>query len=189
MLCVCGGKLSEGINFKDALGRLVVMVGLPYANPEEPELKARMRYLDERGGGFGADRDAPGSSKKNDATTKTRGRRYYEALCMRSVNQSVGRAIRHVGDYAAILFCDRRYAPSGSRPTTTGFFNVESEKKKELHGRPERSSGWIGERLVTPSGYGQTQAGLARFFAGTEEELMKTCDSCDVYVTHIGVWG
>ena len=169
MLCVCGGKLSEGINFKDALGRLVVMVGLPYANPEEPELKARMRYLDERGGGFGADPDAPGSSKKNDATTKTRGRRYYEALCMRSVNQSVGRAIRHVGDYAAILFCDRRYAPSGAdEPPRT--HDCESEKKKELRGVPAQLAGWIGERLVTPSGYGQTQAGLARFFAGKRKK-------------------
>ncbi len=169
MLCVCGGKLSEGINFKDALGRLVVMVGLPYANPEEPELKARMRYLDERGGGFGADPDAPGSSKNNDATTKTRGRRYYEALCMRSVNQSVGRAIRHVGDYAAILFCDRRYAPSGAdEPPRTR--DCESEKKKELRGVPAQLAGWIGERLVTPSGYGQTQAGLARFFAGKRKK-------------------
>ena len=159
MLCVCGGKLSEGINFKDALGRLVVMVGLPYANPEEPELKARMCYLDERGGGFGADQ----KRTKNDATTKTRGRRYYEALCMRSVNQSVGRAIRHVGDYAAILFCDRRYAPSGADEPP---FENESEKKKELRGVPAQLAGWIGERLVTPSGYGQTQAGLARFFAG-----------------------
>ena len=159
MLCVCGGKLSEGINFKDALGRLVVMVGLPYANPEEPELKARMRYLDERGGGFGADQ----KRTKNDATTKTRGRRYYEALCMRSVNQSVGRAIRHVGDYAAILFCDRRYAPSGADEPP---FENESEKKKELRGVPAQLAGWIGERLVTPSRYGQTQAGLARFFAG-----------------------
>ena len=163
MLCVCGGKLSEGINFKDALGRLVVMVGLPYANPEEPELKARMRYLDERGGGFGARTATLPVLLKNDATTKTRGRRYYEALCMRSVNQSVGRAIRHVGDYAAILFCDRRYAPSGADEPP---FENESEKKKELRGGGRSSAGWIGERLVTPSGYGQTQAGLARFFAG-----------------------
>ena len=36
------------------------------------------------------------------------------ALCMRGVNQSVGRAIRHVGDYAAIIFADARYAPSGA---------------------------------------------------------------------------
>ena len=71
---------------------------------------------------------------------------------MRSVNQSVGRAIRHIGDHAAILFCDRRYAPpnAGTR----------------LRGVPARLAGWIGERLVMPSGYGQTQAALARFFAG-----------------------
>jgi chromosome transmission fidelity protein 1 len=88
---------------------------------------------------------------------------------MRSVNQSVGRAIRHVGDYAAILFCDRRYAPSGAdEPPRTR--DCESEKKKELRGVPAQLAGWIGERLVTPSGYGQTQAGLARFFAGKRKK-------------------
>ena len=150
MLCVCGGKLSEGINFKDELGRLVVMVGLPFANPEEPELAARMAYLDaeDRGGldthtagPAAAGRDAEFGMKK-----KSRGREYYEALCMRSVNQSVGRAIRHAGDYAAILFCDGRWARPGG---------VAAQLPR-----------WIGEGLLVPESYGKAQAGLARFFAG-----------------------
>jgi chromosome transmission fidelity protein 1 len=150
MLCVCGGKLSEGINFKDELGRLVVMVGLPFANPEEPELAARMAYLDaeDRGGPrthtagpAAAGRDAELGTKKT-----SRGREYYEALCMRSVNQSVGRAIRHAGDYAAILFCDGRWARPGG---------VAAQLPR-----------WIGEGLQVPESYGKAQAGLARFFAG-----------------------
>ena len=163
MLCVCGGKLSEGINFKDALGRLVVMVGLPYANPEEPELKARMAYLDERERAFFFD-----EQKNKNERAKTRGRRYYEALCMRSVNQSVGRAIRHVGDYAAILFCDRRYVTA---PSTKETNERERDGNEKLRGVPAQLAGWIGERLVTPSGYGQTQASLARFFAGKRKNM------------------
>ena len=97
LLCVVGGKLSEGINFKDELGRLVVMVGLPYANVADAELKARMDHLDAGPGNQG------------------RGRAYYEALCMRGVNQSIGRAIRHVGDYACILLCDKRWGAFGER--------------------------------------------------------------------------
>ena len=33
---------------------------------------------------------------------------HYENLCMKAVNQSVGRAIRHKEDYAAIIFLDHR---------------------------------------------------------------------------------
>lgn len=83
---------------------------------------------------------------------------------MRSVNQSVGRAIRHVGDYAAILFCDRRYVTAPSTKET-------NERDGNLRGVPSQLAGWIGERLVTPSGYGQTQASLARFFAGKRKNM------------------
>eukprot|EP00897_Mesotaenium_endlicherianum_P005840 jgi/Mesen1/5284/ME000263S04392 len=46
LLCVVGGKMSEGINFSDGMGRCVVMVGLPYPSPSDPVLVERMRYLD-----------------------------------------------------------------------------------------------------------------------------------------------
>ncbi len=167
MLCVCGGKLSEGINFKDELGRLVVMVGLPYANPEEPELKARMAYLDETGTGKQSGKKSVTAELVGHRvnTKSSRGRSYYDALCMRSVNQSVGRAIRHVGDFAAILFCDKRFAPARSTEQ-----NSETNKPQKLTGVPSQLAHWIGERLQTPNGYGQTQSALARFFAQKRKE-------------------
>ena len=93
LLAVVGGKMSEGINFSDDLGRCVVMVGLPYPNLTSPELREKMSYLDR-------------------TVTETDGRRagqvHYDNLCMKAVNQSVGRAIRHRNDFAAILFVDHR---------------------------------------------------------------------------------
>lgn len=53
VLCpaVVGGKLSEGINFANRLGRCVVVLGLPYPNPDDPELVERMAFLDTAAGG------------------------------------------------------------------------------------------------------------------------------------------
>uniref|UniRef100_A0AAQ4RJT7 DEAD/H (Asp-Glu-Ala-Asp/His) box helicase 11 n=1 Tax=Gasterosteus aculeatus aculeatus TaxID=481459 RepID=A0AAQ4RJT7_GASAC len=99
LFSVVGGKMSEGINFSDDLGRCVVMVGMPYPNIKSPELQEKMSYLDKH---------LPHSGGRRP------GQALIENLCMKAVNQSIGRAIRHRGDYSCIVMCDRRYA----RPAT-----------------------------------------------------------------------
>lgn len=77
--------------------RCVVVVGLPFPNPADPELRERMAYLDRTTAGT----RGPGEPSP--------GRQYYEDLCMKAVNQCVGRVIRHRNDWAAILLADARY--------------------------------------------------------------------------------
>lgn len=100
LLSVVGGKLSEGINFSDKLGRGVAIVGLPFPNNQSAQWKAKMEYIER------STLDHGGTS----AEGKAAGREFYENACMRAVNQSIGRAIRHQKDYASILLLDRRYS-------------------------------------------------------------------------------
>jgi chromosome transmission fidelity protein 1 len=62
---------------------------MPYPNPTDPELQERMAFLDKGGTSF-------------------TGQQYYEDLCMKAVNQCIGRVIRHRGDHAAVLLVDSR---------------------------------------------------------------------------------
>lgn len=96
LFAVVGGTLSEGINFSDALGRGVIVVGLPFPNPHSAEWKAKLQYITSKENARGGD-------------GKAAARDFYENTCMRAVNQCVGRAIRHKGDYAAIMMLDKRY--------------------------------------------------------------------------------
>jgi chromosome transmission fidelity protein 1 len=96
LFAVVGGKMSEGINFSDELGRCVVIVGQPYANIKSLELNEKMDYLN---------KNYPKVSPNN----KTAGQQYYEGLCWKAINQSVGRAIRHQNDFASIILMDSRY--------------------------------------------------------------------------------
>ncbi|KAK3368016.1 helicase C-terminal domain-containing protein [Podospora didyma] len=140
LLSVVGGKMSEGINFSDRLGRCVVIVGLPYPNMHSAEWKARIEHIKSSTlTRLLGENDTPSSSHHLDppATTNTNStgvpeplttvtkltitrdeataqatqaaRDFYENACMRAVNQSIGRAIRHRGDYAAIVLVDRRF--------------------------------------------------------------------------------
>ncbi|XP_033632189.1 ATP-dependent DNA helicase DDX11-like [Asterias rubens] len=129
LMCVVGGKMSEGINFSDQLGRCVVMVGLPYANIKSPELKEKMDYL---------------NATMPPINGKSAGQQHYDNICMKAVNQSIGRAIRHKDDYATILLLDQRYA----RPS------VQS-----------KLPAWIQTRMQTMPRFGPAFAMMSKFFA------------------------
>lgn len=162
LFCVVGGKMSEGINFSDDLARCVVIAGLPYPNPSDPELKERMAYLDRKkqtgmqtiGVGPGRHQALPASSSStasassSSSSSASSGRDWYENTTMRAVNQAIGRSIRHGGDWASILLLDSRYCTP----------RVKS-----------KLPGWIGDRVTEGGAWGGVMAGLGAFFRGKRE--------------------
>ena len=115
------------------------MIGLPYAPPSDTELSERMKWLDAAGAELGG---GPGA-----------GRAHYEALCMRAVNQSIGRAIRHSRDYAAIVLADARWTKPG-----TAACEAREVRAVHAHALARRAlaagvvgklPAWISQSLVT----------------------------------------
>ena len=171
-----GGKLSEGINFSDRLGRGVVVVGLPFPNARSAEWRAKMAYVEDvayqQALGHGTIQQGSSTTLGNESgdavtlaappapilTVSTAARAkakaaacdFYENACMRTVNQAIGRAIRHRNDYAAILLLDRRY----------GAERVQA-----------KLPGWIRKGLVVGQeggerAFGEVMRGLVGFFRG-----------------------
>ncbi|KAF0927648.1 hypothetical protein E2562_035498 [Oryza meyeriana var. granulata] len=152
LLAVVGGKISEGINFSDGMGRCVVMVGLPYPSPSDVELTETIKHIENISNSVLVG-DGNSSSSKYDDECKLQpgfdilrkcnkgGQEYYENLCMKAVNQSIGRAIRHVNDYAAMLLVDSRYAHTSSNRSSS----CPTDKLPQ----------WIKTRLTCAQNYGE----------------------------------
>ncbi|KAI8602659.1 helicase C-terminal domain-containing protein [Dissophora ornata] len=150
LFSVVGGKMSEGINFSDRLGRGVVMVGMPFPNKGSAELQERMRYMDQiQQQGL---EKSPQSTIQPSSLRMTAGSEYYENLCMRAVNQSIGRAIRHQGDYAVIVLMDKRYGAPRIR---------------------KKLPGWIGSSIEVCEQFGPVVSKLAGFFRTKRELALK----------------
>ncbi|KAG8067522.1 hypothetical protein GUJ93_ZPchr0005g14896 [Zizania palustris] len=161
LLAVVGGKISEGINFSDGMGRCVVMVGLPYPSPSDVELTETIKHIEHLSNSVFV---GAGNSSNNryddecklqpgfDILRKCNkgGREYYENLCMKAVNQSIGRAIRHVNDYAAMLLVDSRYANTS--------LNMSSSCPTD------KLPHWIKSRLTCAQNYGDVHRLLHQFF-------------------------
>ena len=134
--------MSEGINFSDDLCRLVVMVGLPYPDKRDPVLQEKMAYLDNF---TKLNEETNSLFEKEKQNFNINGNSYYQSLCMRAVNQSIGRAIRHANDYAAILLVDERYVNNDKirnlLPTWISGQIVYPENRTEFASTPSISFG------------------------------------------------
>lgn len=134
LFAVVGGKLSEGINFQDNLCRAVVMTGLPFPNVFSGEMVVKKKHLERK--------IIKNGGSKQDAAEATRD--FYETICMKAVNQSIGRAIRHAHDYAIIYLLDKRYA------------NQNIQKKL---------SHWVSKRHRSQSKVDEIMIGTQKFFS------------------------
>lgn len=139
--------MSEGINFSDHLARCVIVVGLPYPNRNDPVLQQKMNFLDNQE--FDSSRETAQrmtvSSSATSLSSLSLGEAYYHQLCMRAVNQSIGRTIRHKDDFGVILLLDERYS---TRPLVR-----------------ELLPNWIRNRLAEPERFGAAVGAIGQFFA------------------------
>ncbi|GMF44983.1 unnamed protein product [[Candida] boidinii] len=139
LFSVIGGKLSEGINFSNDLARSVILIGLPYPNVYSGELIARKNYIYKRSIEMG-DSNSVATKKSNELV---------ENICMKAVNQSVGRAIRNIKDYAVIMLIDYRYKQT----------NIEN-----------KLSHWIRKRIIRTESNEIVNREIADFFKDRKTE-------------------
>jgi len=141
--CVVGGKMSEGINFSDGYGRCVIVAGLPYPNAHDKVLKEKIQYLANCNSNNG-------NSNKKQAVSVSQAEQheFMTNLCMKAVNQSIGRCIRHVNDYATILLLDKRYESA----------NIKGKLPK-----------WVSKRLKPAETFLKAAAQVDLFFKGKQQ--------------------
>ncbi|TGZ47264.1 Fanconi anemia group J protein homolog isoform X2 [Temnothorax longispinosus] len=92
LFAVYRGKVAEGIDFSDNEARCVLAIGIPYKPCKNNDINMKMRYND---------------SKVSKGLLS--GSEWYGINAFRAVNQAIGRCVRHIGDWGAVLLVDERY--------------------------------------------------------------------------------
>ena len=97
-LAVFRGKVAEGIDFKDNEARCVVTVGIPFAVMKDPEIQMKREYND-----------------LNTARGLLKGSVWYSIQAFRALNQALGRCLRHINDWGAVLLVDERFLQQANK--------------------------------------------------------------------------
>lgn len=93
LFSIARGKVSEGIDFYDHLGRAVIVIGVPYVFTLSSTLRTRLDYL----------RDNHGIKEADFLT--------FDA--MRHAAQCIGRVLRSKTDYGVMILADHRFSKPG----------------------------------------------------------------------------
>lgn len=88
-LCVARGKVAEGVDFKDHLGRCALVIGIPFQFARSRALLSRIEFLE-----------------KNYGITQ---KQFLHFDAMKQVAQCLGRVVRGKSDYGLMILADRRY--------------------------------------------------------------------------------
>eukprot|EP00750_Incisomonas_marina_P013093 INCI17223.6.p1 GENE.INCI17223.6~~INCI17223.6.p1 ORF type:complete len:852 (+),score=146.45 INCI17223.6:474-3029(+) len=128
---VCRGKASEGIDFSDFRCRAVVAIGIPFPSVAAPKVVTKRSFMDAlktehkrttaRSGGTTGSIAARQRKEQGDAMLS--GSEWYNIQASRAVNQAIGRVIRHIDDWGAIILCDRRFAKQSQRSLLSRWLN------------------------------------------------------------------
>ena len=108
---VAGAKLSEGIDFTDGMARLVVVVGVPFKNSKSSKIEQKKKYLDAIIRHYEAQKNPLYQS----------GSTWYQYEMARTVNQAMGRVIRHKYDFGSVILLDSRYNWGVNRENLSGW--------------------------------------------------------------------
>jgi regulator of telomere elongation helicase 1 len=157
LMGVCRGKISEGIDFAHEQSRAVVITGLPFPPAHDPKVKMKREFLDQarasnstttkHEGGFALDSSGSASSKC------LSGLEWYTQQAHRAVNQAIGRVIRNVADYGAVLLLDNR------------FEQLQNQKGLSM---------WLRPHIQKDEGFGKTISSLAKFFKDADAKAKET---------------
>lgn len=129
LFTVVRGSLSEGINFRGDVGRCAVVVGQPFPNPQDAEMKEKMRFWDRSGG-------------------EMTGNLYLNNCCFKAVNQCIGRVIRDSTDYAVVVLLDLRYSYASSQDKLSAWTKRNMRADIDLEQMIERMRTFFQRRAV-----------------------------------------
>ena len=107
LFSVCRGSSSEGLDFADDFARMVIVIGIPFANLGDDKVKLKKDFLDKY--------------KYTPSERRLNGSEWYTQDAIGAVNQSLGRVIRHIYDYGAMIVIDGRYREMMRRNLFSGW--------------------------------------------------------------------
>jgi hypothetical protein len=117
LFAVCRGKISEGIDFSDEHCRCVCIVGVPFPNTQDLQLRLKKDDHDAKA------RANPGMLN---------GSAWYSLQAFRALNQAIGRCIRHQNDHGAIVLFDERYTEARNVNSISKWIRPNLRTYKEM---------------------------------------------------------